>query len=445
LSPNKIGGVGNFPTPFRLLMLVRIIMTSLTVRTIVPRRLGEEKITLNLELLEGKITVLAGTGARHSIARAFSGVDACYTVKIEINQHLNAGENPRRTFGRRCLALYPRCQIIPRLTADENLRLLCSRTKTRRRFEALWSQITNDAEFPAKTLATNLTYKARRVLEICRAAALRPRLFLLNDALYAFTDAEKHLILSVLRREKLTVLYTTSEGREILYGDLYCELDPDDVVSALMPVSETGIPEINQMLYGATPRPAPLKSGKPVLELLAAGTALFSPEIRFSLHEGEILGITGLEGQGLEDLGIFLSGRRRARKGVLTCGGESLSLPKIRRGKLQEKIGFVVTERDLAAAKKTGVDVFVFPDLVAGGGDAAPLFFYEEAQELASDGKGVIILTHNWTEVLHCANSIAVFSDGELSPSRPREKWTLADIAKLAEYGTVPDGKISLL
>lgn len=59
---------------------------------------------------------------------------------------------------------------------------------------------------------------------------------------------------------------------------------------------------------------------------LRGGTVV---DISFEVHEGELLGVTGLVGSGFEDVPYLLIGARRARNGTMTIEGRELHLPAI--------------------------------------------------------------------------------------------------------------------
>jgi ribose transport system ATP-binding protein len=74
-------------------------------------------------------------------------------------------------------------------------------------------------------------------------------------------------------------------------------------------------------------------------------------EISFALHQGEILGVTGLLGMGFEDLPYLLTGAKRAEHGHLTFQGRVLPLARLSpREALKIGLALVPANRERAGA-----------------------------------------------------------------------------------------------
>jgi ribose transport system ATP-binding protein len=68
-------------------------------------------------------------------------------------------------------------------------------------------------------------------------------------------------------------------------------------------------------------------------------------DINFDVHSGEILGLTGLEGSGYEEIPYLVSGAKHATKGTLALSNEMLQLAETDMHKLIQARVFLVPER----------------------------------------------------------------------------------------------------
>jgi ribose transport system ATP-binding protein len=88
--------------------------------------------------------------------------------------------------------------------------------------------------------------------------------------------------------------------------------------------------------------------GKPVLELSGFRTAAGSRPFDLTLHQGEILGLAGLEGQGQQRIMRALIGRHQPAGGTLRLMGRALGFPRASggiRSMARLGLGFVPEDR----------------------------------------------------------------------------------------------------
>lgn len=87
--------------------------------------------------------------------------------------------------------------------------------------------------------------------------------------------------------------------------------------------------------------------------IVAAVTGVSGPmvdDVSFAMHEGEIIGLTGLVGSGFDALPSYLYGSRRAAAGQLTFGGRTLELPFLQpEDALASRIAYLPADRFGAA------------------------------------------------------------------------------------------------
>lgn len=195
----------------------------------------------------------------------------------------------------------------------------------------------------------------KQKLEIVRAISHEPRVLLLDEPTAALPDPE--WLYEVIKRLKskyqtLTILYISHRLNEI--RDL-CEratilrngqvvdtvemqdVDDEKVVSLMAGSAETRTEQsIGKRRSGREVGPESLV----VDGLYGEKTA----DVSFSLHQGEILGVAGLQGQGQREVFRMLAGVQRPLRGEIVVDGRPAKLRNPRRA-LKHGLSFVPEER----------------------------------------------------------------------------------------------------
>lgn len=273
--------------------------------------------------------------------------------------------------------------VMPDMTVAENIFLgklpTVSRFGVRRVDDATMRSAAADilgqlgfSQIPPGLLVGLLPVAERRVIEIARALAADARLLVMDEPTAALTVEEAATIFRIIRRLKqggTSVIYISHYLREVFEiadrievlrdgrnagGFVTAETSPGEVVAAML--GGAGGDLFDAAEAGAAPEGAPLLT----VETLSARGQL--TDVSFSVHPGEIFGVFGLVGSGIELLGRVIYGAYgREVAGRMTLGGVPLAPRTPGEGK-RAGIGFVAAER-----KKEGIipDLTVRENLVA--------------------------------------------------------------------------------
>jgi ribose transport system ATP-binding protein len=215
----------------------------------------------------------------------------------------------------------------------------------------------------------------------------------------------------------------------------------------------------------------------------------------FRLHRGQILGIAGLVGSGRSDLVRTLFGLQRATGGAVRLRGQELKtrariqngfgyLSEDRKGEglaLQLPIADNVTMSRFSTCSRGGwidrrkqnaqtndvamrlrikapgprgivgrlsggnqqkvamarllhqdPDILLLDEPARGIDIGSKADIYREIARLASEGKGIVMVSSYLPELLAVCDSIAVMTRGRLSPVRPVSEWTAGSILQTA-------------
>lgn len=158
-------------------------------------------------------------------------------------------------------------------------------------------------------------------------------LLLLDEPTVAFDRNEVEVLFGVMRRIARggnAVLFISHRLPEVLEICDRITVLRDGKVVATTDTEETGLETIVSLILGQSletffpPRPPAVRIGPVVLQVRElAGARVRSAS--FDLSQGEILGVTGLEGMGQDDLPYLLLGLRPGKRGRVELAGEDVT------------------------------------------------------------------------------------------------------------------------
>ncbi len=223
----------------------------------------------------------------------------------------------------------------PTLTVAENIVLGAWPTKggliDRRAMQQMAREALDllGAELPLKAKVANLRLGERQIIEIARATIGASKCIIFDEATAALSDAEARKLFQLIRRlaeRGAAVLYITHRLDEVFaLADRVCVLR-DGRVSLDCPTVQVNQEQVIEAMVGravAHARHLLAATGlatKPVLEVAHLGSDAFS-DISFTLRPGEVLGMYGKVGSGVQELSASLVGARPFDSGTLFVDG----------------------------------------------------------------------------------------------------------------------------
>jgi simple sugar transport system ATP-binding protein len=192
-----------------------------------------------------------------------------------------------------------------------------------------------DPDAPVETLPVGV----RQRVEIAKALARRCRLLILDEPTAVLTPAETRDLFEVVRgltESGASVLFITHKLDEALrVADRVTVLRRGRVV-AHGGAAGADRAELTRAIVGGLRRQtarsptarASLPGGAPLLSVRGLGSAggrIAVRDVAFDLRGGEILGVTGVDGNGQDELVALLAGHRRAERGAIALAGEDVT------------------------------------------------------------------------------------------------------------------------
>lgn len=202
-------------------------------------------------------------------------------------------------------------------------------------------------------IVDTLSLAEKQRIEIIRAISRRPRLLILDEPTAALAEPEwLFALIGRLRAEGCAILYISHRLAEVRRLCDHSTVLRNGASISTVRLSSTRDSEIFHLMVGAVPEAAgeraevrALQPPVPALRVRdVTGGSLRG--VSFDLHQGEVLGLAALEGQGQRELLRILAGLDRRREGTIELQGKPARLGSpaeaLRTG---PGIGFVPEER----------------------------------------------------------------------------------------------------
>lgn len=269
--------------------------------------------------------ILGENGAgKSTLMKILSGFQNPTAGQLLIDDRPVAFHSPEDAIGCGIGMLYQDPLDFPPLTVLENYTCGRPRTFLLRRDEVRAELLRNSAALGFKlnpaALVETLTVGERQQLEIVRLLSLGVRFLILDEPTTGISAEQKQQLFSTLKnlaREKdMTILLVSHKLQDVedLCDEVLVLRQGKLVGREALPCPTARLVELmfGKALENETPPPPP--RGVPVLEVahLPVRTRLFTiPQVKFTLHAGEVIGLAGLDGSGQVELMREIAGVQR--------------------------------------------------------------------------------------------------------------------------------------
>lgn len=199
---------------------------------------------------------------------------------------------------------------------------------------------------------SSLNFETRKMVEIAKALYYEPELMIVDETTTALSQdgREKiHQIMRDLKKAGKAVLFISHDLPELMEicdcltilrdGELITTIDRSDFEEGQIKKSMVGR-ELASHLYRTDYEGRDSEIAAMELQDVNAGVL---KDLSLTLHEGEILGVGGLSGCGMHELGKVMAGLCRPDSGSVTVYGRKLG--NVQQA-MQEKIGYISKDRD---------------------------------------------------------------------------------------------------
>jgi ribose transport system ATP-binding protein len=315
---------------------------------------------VNFELTKGEVHVLLGeNGAgKSTLVKILSGAHQLTSGEISLFGKVVSIDSPKHARELGIGIIYQELNLVPSLSAAENIflgredsnRLGIIRTSTliAQARELLLSLGLNMAcDEPVK----NFGIAQRQMIEVAKALSLNARILIMDEPTSALSETEIHQLFVTIRKLKsngVSIIYISHRMEEIFeIGDRVTVLRDGKYIGT-KDICRTTKDELVRMMVDRElneqypRRRTPV--GEEVLRAENISTKSGLKNISFSLHRGEILGISGLLGSGRTELARALFGVDRTTSGSIFVHGKPQKIGSPRAA-IAQKMGFLTEDR----------------------------------------------------------------------------------------------------
>ncbi len=242
------------------------------------------------------------------------------------------------------------------------------------------------ADLDPRTLVSELTRTERSLVAIGRALAVDAEVLVLDEPTASLPVDETGRLFTVLRelRERgLGMIYVSHRLDEVFAIADDVVVLRDGRVVGQGEVGEVPPQEIIRLIVGREPEAmaehVSHATEEPALELDEVVAERVGP-VSLTVARGEVVGLVGLAGAGMEEIGRVVAGAATLRGGRITVGGEPLSKGGVKAA-LEAGVAFVTSNRmDEGLGPNLTVTENLLPNpRVRGSGPFSPVMHRKEA------------------------------------------------------------------
>ncbi len=248
--------------------------------------------------------------------------------------------------------------LFPNLSVAENIAL--SQTIASPGAFVSWREIRRVAaealrririDIPLDSRVADLPLADQQLVAICRALTREVRLLIMDEPTTALTRREVDTLFEVVRdlqSRGIAVLFISHKLDEVLRIAERVTILRDGRKVGTYPVGEVTERRLSELMTGSSVEEAAGRRGEPsrqaLLQVRALSRAGEFRDVSFTLHRGEVLGITGLLGSGRTELALTLFGINKPGAGEILIEGEKARTGSVQAA-MEAGIGYVPEDR----------------------------------------------------------------------------------------------------
>ena len=302
---------------------------------------------VNFSCTSGEIHTLVGeNGAgKSTLMRIFSGVYQPTSGELYLNGKPVKFTGTLQAQQAGVSIIHQEFNLVPHMSIAENIFLGRQLRKKggnldfpamRRRTEELSRMMRMELEPDAPVCS--LTVAQQQMVEIMKAIELDTQIIIMDEPTAALTPVEVSSLFAAMRRlrdEGRTIIYISHRLNEVFDISDRITVLKDGVMAATLRTEETTKDEVVSLMVGRKLDnifPPRYEAAAGEVRLQAEGLVIAPGKgpASFSVRAGEILGVTGLEGQGQRELLRALFGLHRLAAGKIFIDGQEVRIRSTR-------------------------------------------------------------------------------------------------------------------
>ena len=293
--------------------------------------------SVNLSLNKGEIHALVGeNGAgKSSLFKCILGIISPSQGEIIFLNESLSGYSIREILRKGIAMIHQELMLIPELTVAENIFLGRETAQGKRMGLSEINQATTDLfreydlDIPVGAFVKDLSIAHQQIIEIMRSVSQKARLILMDEPTSSLTEKEvvffRQLIFR-LKSEGISIVFTSHKMDEVFdFSDKISVLRDGEMVGTFSK-AEVDPMSLVQKMVGREMKdfyPKALSEvGQAIIRVNDLSCAPHFEHVNFTLHSGEVLGLSGLVGAGRSDIGQVLFGVKKKTSGTMQLKGQ---------------------------------------------------------------------------------------------------------------------------
>lgn len=298
---------------------------------------------VHFQLKPGEIHALMGeNGAgKSTFIKVITGVHSPDAGEIYLNGQKVEFKNPKDAQKMGIAAIYQHVTCYPDLSVTENIFMGHEKIDKRTK-RILWKQMHDDAKKLLKELGSDIDPKTQmgalsvaqqQIVEIAKALSTNAKIIIMDEPTAALTKRESEQLYKIteqLRDNGASIIFISHR-----FEDMYRLASRVTVFRDSKYIGTWGVNEITneQLIVAMVGREVTqmfpkkqVKIGEELLRVEGIGKTGYFADISFTLHKGEILGLTGLVGAGRSEVCQSLFGIMPYDKGKVYIEGKEVHI-----------------------------------------------------------------------------------------------------------------------
>lgn len=207
-------------------------------------------------------------------------------------------------------------------------------------------------EIDPNALAKDLPLAKQQMAEILKVLVQDPDIIILDEPTSSIAREEVDKLYNIVMNLKAmnkAVIFISHRMEEIFrFGDRATVLKDGSLVGTLN-IADTDEKEIVKMMVGRDiadvfPRKKDKENNKTIFSVNNLSFGDKVKNVSFELHEGEIIGVAGIQGHGQAELLKVIAGVEKASSGDIVLNGEKLRIQTPQQG-IKKGIGYIPGDR----------------------------------------------------------------------------------------------------
>lgn len=312
------------------------------------------------QLRDGEIHALMGeNGAgKSTLMKILTGVYTRDAGEVLVDGHPVCYASPQEAEKAGIVFIYQELNVLFDLTVEENLFMgkeihhrfgVCDRKAMRAKAREMMDRL--GVQIPVDAVMGDLSVGQQQMVEICKALMADAKVLIMDEPTAALTESETTALFEVveaLRKKGVSIVYISHRMEEIFQLCDRITILRDGQYVGTRNITETSMDEVVQMMIGREigerfPKRS-VEIGPEAFRVEGLSHEKWFHDVSFTVHAGEVLGVSGLMGAGRTEIMKAIFGELPTLSGRIYVDGKRIKI-KCPGDAIAAGIGYITEDR----------------------------------------------------------------------------------------------------